>query len=338
MSRCKFERAVSVSDDATGDAARVRQRQDAPSRRRAGRGCAARGTRCLAGWGSTCSWRWRPAFRRRGRSARKPSGSNNRSSTHWVVEVAGRAVGQVRLKVIAAGRAGGRIKDSHLVHLALHLDVPDREDEQAAEQAGKGVEVVEPGMQESGDISQRTLRAERRPVDAPVAPESGDLRVGYEYATEGDQSGDDERVHLRARKEGERRNRKTKTGGRSGGAQERQRRRWASRRRSSDRFPCRGIRRASSASEGAVSSAIARAGSMRSQTYLEIDRSDHLGPEAETDDGVPARPVEEGADEQVRDLGGLEGVRRVRASVQLVENDPENGNAHDLAEDEGLPT
>jgi hypothetical protein len=77
---------------------------------------------------------------------------------------------------------------------------------------------------------------------------------------------------------------------------------------------------------------------MRSQTYLEIDRSDHLRPEAETDDGVPARPVEEGADEQVRDLGGLEGVRGVKASVQLVENDPENGNAHDLAEDEGLPT
>jgi hypothetical protein len=208
MSRCKFERAaVSVSDGTTGDAARVRQRQDAPSRRRAGKGCAARGTRCLAGWGSTCSWRWRPAFRRRGRSARKPSGSNNRSSTHWVVEVAGRAVGQVRLKVIAAGRAGGRIEDSHLVHLALNLDVPDREDEQAAEQAGKGVEVVEPGMQKPGDISQRTLRAKRRPVDAPVAPEGGDLRVGYEYATEGDQDGDDERVHLRARKEGERRNR-----------------------------------------------------------------------------------------------------------------------------------
>jgi hypothetical protein len=208
MSRCKFERAVSVSDDATGatrpgsDKDKTHPAVDVPVEVALREVLAALldGAVHAVGGGGL-------RFEGEGRSAREPGGSNDRSNTHWVVEVAGRAVGQVRLKVIAAGRPGGRIEDSHLVHLALDLDVPDREDEQAAEQAGKGVEVVEPGMQEPGDISQRTLRAERRPVDAPVAPEGGDLRVGYEYATEGDQDGDDERVYLQARKEGERRDR-----------------------------------------------------------------------------------------------------------------------------------
>lgn len=47
--------------------------------------------------------------------------------------------------------------------------------------------------------------------------------------------------------------------------------------------------------------------------HLEVNRSRHTWSKAESDDGVPAGPVEESADEEVRDFGD------------------------DLAEAEGLP-